>query len=336
MRCLLPQGDPGIYRVQRHQQKDRHAAVDVGPVIQPRLHGHVHAVPCDHVEEGKIEGQGIRKIELAEVGQVQGRIFRNEEHGRHSPREQGKEGETKSCAHHLPQGQTGADEPEQEKQDQKNADHDGNIIIGQDAQSQTDAVKLIFPLFYQSLQPQSDQREEENAVQPHHVPVIGCKIAGKGIENREGHQKEALRAKMPGQIKTEGKAAQTDFQGDQPGHEFDQISVRDQNDQPVEGACHIVAVQREKIGTDPHIPGIEKTFPIFQPVLHFRKEGNVLMIHVGVHEAFVSEGINPVDDENAAHDGEGNEKGEQAGHIPPGGCGQLPEGKTLRECCVHG
>ena len=166
--------------------------------------------------------------------------------------------------------------------------HDGNIVVGENAQRQADAVELIFSLLYQSLQAHRDQRKQDDAVQPHHIPVVGRQEAGKGIKNGEGNQHEALRFKMAGQIKAEGKAAQTDFQSHQPGHEFDQVLIGHQNHQPVDGARHIITVQREKIGAYPHIPGIEKAVPAFQLDVYKRqvrytvKIGAVLLILMGI------------------------------------------------------
>ena len=333
---LFPQGDSGIRHIQGDQQKNGHAAVDVGPVIQTRFHIHVHAVPCDHIKEGKIEGQRVRKIKFTEVCQVKRRIFRNEKHGRQSSRKEREEGKPDSRGAHLSQGHVRADELQQEIQHQENADHDGNIVVGENAQRQADAVELIFSLLYQSLQAHRDQRKQDDAVQPHHIPVVGRQEAGKCIKNGEGNQHEALRFKMAGQIKAEGKAAQTDFQSHQPGHEFDQVLIGHQNHQPVDGARHIITVQREKIGAYPHIPGIEKAVPAFQLALHFGEKGDILVIHVGMHEALIPERIYAVDDENAAHDGEGDKKGKQAGRVLTRGRGQLSERETLRKGCCHG
>ena len=60
------------------------------------------------------------------------------------------------------------------------------------------------------------------------------------------------------------------------------------------------------------------------------------MIHIGVHETLIPERVHTVDDENAAHDGEGDEKGEQAGRVLTRGRRQLPERETLRKGCCHG
>ena len=336
MRGLFPQRDLRIHHIQRHQQENGHAAVDVGPVIQTRFHIYVHAVPCDHVKEGKIKGQRVREVKFAEVGQMKRRIFRNEKHSRQSSRKEGEEGVTDSRGAHVFQGHMGTDELQQEIQHKEDAHHDGNIIVGENAQRQADAVELIFSLIYQGLQPHRDQRKQDDAVQPHHVPVVGRQKAGKSIKNGEGNQCEALRLKMAGQIKTEGEAAQTDFQGDQPGHEFDQILIGHQNHQPVDGARHIITVQCEKIGAYPHIPGIEKAVPAFQLALHFGEKGDILVIHIGMHEALIPERIYAVDDENAAHDGEGDKKGKQAGRVLTRGRGQLSERETLRKGCCHG
>ena len=203
----------------------------------------------------------------------------------------------------------------QEIQHQENTYHDGNIVIGQDAQRKADAVQPVFPFSHQLFKPQGYQGEQENTIQPHHVPVIGRQIAGHGIKNGKGNHGRASGFKMPGKIPGKGKTAEADFQDDQIGHELDQVFIREKGHKPVEGTCHIIGVKRKKIRAHAHIPGIGKAVPASDFAEHFRKKGDVLVVHVRVHEAFIAKRENAVDNENRQHDQKRNGKGKQAGPV---------------------
>ena len=87
---LIPQGNFPVGYIKGDQKENRHAAVDIRPVIQPRFHSHVHTMPCQHIDGGKIKGQLGREIDIAEFGQMQRRILRNEQNGGHSSCQSGK------------------------------------------------------------------------------------------------------------------------------------------------------------------------------------------------------------------------------------------------------
>ena len=68
---------------------------------------------------------------------------------------------------------------------QKQAGHDGNIVVGQKwrPKGSRNEHSLLFP--HKTLQSVNDQREEENAVQPHDIPAVRRHISGQRIENPE-------------------------------------------------------------------------------------------------------------------------------------------------------
>ena len=117
---------------------------------------------------------------------------------------------------------------------------------------------------------------------------------------------------MPCEIPGEGKAAEAYFQDHQIRHKFDQILGWEEYDEPVKRAGHIIGIQGQKIGANAHIPGIGHTVPAVQLAQHFRKKRNILMIHIGMHKAFVTERENTVNDENGEHDQERYGEGKQA------------------------
>lgn len=92
---------------------------------------------------------------------------------------------------HPAKGAAVGHQQHQEIQHQENTYHDGNIVIGQDAQRKADAVQPVFPFSHQLFKPQGYQGEQENTIQPHHVPVIGRQIAGHGIKNGKGNHGRA-------------------------------------------------------------------------------------------------------------------------------------------------
>ena len=68
---LIPQGNLTVGKIKRNQKENGDSAVNIGPVIQPGLHGHIHTMPRQHINGGKIKGQLGREIDITEFCQMQ-------------------------------------------------------------------------------------------------------------------------------------------------------------------------------------------------------------------------------------------------------------------------
>ena len=108
-----------------------------------------------------------------------------------------------------------------------------------------------------------------------------------------------------------GEAAQTDFENDHVAHKFDQIFFGQKEHQPVKRACAVVAVKRQVIGAHTDAPGVVERLAVAHFPDKFFQKGDVLMVHVGVHEALISEGINAVADKNRHHGKKRQQEGKE-------------------------
>ena len=155
-------------------------------MIQAYFRLNVADVTGDHIKNREILGKGLRKTHIARCRHLQGKNFRKQHHRCQASRQQRIHSKLKAAAneflpvHLLIQHQQGY-----EIQHHKNAGHDGDIIIRKNGHAERQAVKYSFSIFHQPLQPQNDQREQNNAVQPHNVPAICSHIARQGVKDTE-------------------------------------------------------------------------------------------------------------------------------------------------------
>ena len=73
---------------------------------------------------------------------------------------------------------------------QKNADHNGYIVITEDAQSERNIIQACFFLLHESFQSDHDQRKQRNAVHPHNIPTICRHKAAQCICRRTCQRRE--------------------------------------------------------------------------------------------------------------------------------------------------
>ena len=91
------------------------------------------------------------------------------------------------------------------------ADHVSDVVIGGDGYSERDAVKQgTFPL-HDLLQPEDNERQQHEAVQPHDVPRIGDKVGVKGIRHREGDGTVIILFEYPAAENREGCSGRCDL-----------------------------------------------------------------------------------------------------------------------------
>ena len=67
-------------------------------------------------------------------------------------------------------------------QNNKNADHNGHIVIAENSKSHTDCIHPTVSVIDQLLNTHKNDRKQDNAVQPHHIPVISDAESTKGIK----------------------------------------------------------------------------------------------------------------------------------------------------------
>ncbi len=142
---LLPPGDLFLQDIQRQQDKDKDAAVNVGPVVEPGLDSHVKAMPREHVENREINFDLTREIDVAEFGKAQRGELWQQQDSRHAARKQGKYTETdqrfpvkagdavkprkSEGGGILFRGRLPRDQQDREIEHEKQTQHNGQIIV---------------------------------------------------------------------------------------------------------------------------------------------------------------------------------------------------------------
>ena len=134
-------------------------------------------------------------------------------------------------------------------------------------------------------------------------------ISGKGVKCGKQYGHAAFGVEMSAQIDSKGQSAGRDLHDDKIAHELHQKRLRYKGCKPVEGAGQIVYEQSQKIGAKADIPGIVQVLSVFQLVHQLGEEGHVLVVHIGVQKAFVSERINAPCGKDDKQGKKGDEKG---------------------------
>ena len=135
-------------------------------------------MPCQHIENREIHLKGLWKVEISRRGSLKRRDLRQQHRRGKRAGEQRIPRKLKRDHRIILPSLPPLQKQKADKiQDHEHADHDGYIIIGQDRKPQHDTVKISFFLMNQPLQAQHDEREQENAVQPHDIPAIGRHVA---------------------------------------------------------------------------------------------------------------------------------------------------------------
>ena len=185
------------------------------------------------------------------------------------------------------------------------------IIIGKNGQPQCNAVQQTLFFFYQSLQPQHNQREKKNAVQPHNIPAVCRHVSGKGIKYAEKSNPEIFDPVVAAEIIGKACTGQTGFKHDHVCHKFNDIRLWTQYNKPVERAGQIIGIKGGKINAHSDVPAVEKTASAGQLVSELRKKRSVLMIHVGPQKRLLAKGKNPPLGKNDDHNDDRNKKSRQ-------------------------
>ena len=263
----------------------------------------------NHVKYRKIGGQGSRKIKISGSGCLQGKDCGQKNCCRQAAGQHRVQGKAARCLQ-PPQRSLGRcqDHPRNHINHHKKADHDGDIVIGQDREAKGNAVKLPLPLLHQALQAPQNQGEQHNTVQPHDIPAVGCHISAERIKDSEQAGSKVHSAAVPAQIPGKAHARQRCLKHDQNRHKLDNQSIRAEKQKPVYRAGQIIGIERRKINSQSNVPGIKQASSLGQLVLKFRKKWGVLMIHIRPEKALLPKGKDSSLGKYNNHHCNGNEK----------------------------
>ena len=127
---FFPPFDLPVYEIQQKQHKDRHAAVDIRPVIQSDLRLHIRQVSRQHIKDRKIGGHRLRKVKISGRGHLQ-RVDLRKEHCRGQTACQKGEHREGTDIYHviLPRFLSIHHKQGDEVQHHKNTYHNGYVIV---------------------------------------------------------------------------------------------------------------------------------------------------------------------------------------------------------------
>ena len=84
---LFPDRNPAVQKIQPHENVNCHAAVEVRPMVESRLHLYISDVPRDHVKDREVDFQCGRKIKIARRRTLQRRNLRKKHRSRQRTRQ---------------------------------------------------------------------------------------------------------------------------------------------------------------------------------------------------------------------------------------------------------
>ena len=286
---FLPRNSP-VQKIKYEKDINSRTAVDVRPVVQACLRFHAAHVAGEHVNDGEVALKGLREGGLRRGRLCERHDLRKEDDSRQGSRKEGKQRKQDDLFSEFFSVLIIQETNDGKIDHQEDADHDGDIVVGENGKPQGNAVEIRLSFPDHNLQSQHNQRKEPDTVQPHDIPAVGSHEAGQGIECAEepGAQPHTLRVAL--QIPGKGKSRQSGFDHHHGGHKFYHMIMGTEEHQPVEGARQIVGVKGHKIGAQSDVPAVQETSSGTQLVPEFLHEGGILMVHVQPEITFVPEG----------------------------------------------
>ncbi len=211
---------------------------------------YVDQVTSQHFQHGEIGRKSLREGRVGGCGHLQGLHLRKQDDHGDAGCQEGIEGELEDLlrvvhkdgaldqtvgvhAFDLFTTHRSDEEERQEVEDQGQADHDRNVVVGKYAEGQADAVHQAFILVDQTFQSQNDDREQDQTVEPHDVPAVCCHVTGECVEGRKKRDTQMVGTGVLTQVPGKGETAERDLQNDHVTDELDNEFHRTQEEEPV-------------------------------------------------------------------------------------------------------
>ena len=218
---LLVRNSP-VQIIHREEQQRSHSAVQVRPVIQSDFALHIHQMSGKHIEYREIGRQRFWKGAARRSGSHQCVRGRQQQDCSQTAGNQRIQSEASALYQELLQRHMRKHDHQADKvQEHKDAQHDGDIVVGKNRQSQRDAVQERAVLFHQALQSEENQRCQPQAVQPHDIPAVGGHVSAQRIADAEESNPYVICVIAFSEIPCHGESAQADLQNNQICHELD-------------------------------------------------------------------------------------------------------------------
>ena len=256
---LLPKPDFPVHEVQRQQQEHECAGVDVRPVVKALLRLDERHMPCEHIDDCEVLRRGLREVKVARRRHLQRIDLRQQRHRRQPARDQRVDPEAQDTKSHDtcvpdPLEDIEADEVD----DHEDAGHDGDIVVRKNREPQCDHIKHRALAAHEALEPQHDQRKQDDAVEPHEIPAVRRDVAGQRIQNRDEAAAECPLREATTKIPAHRDTREADLHNDHVGHELEDQSLRTEKQQPVQRTREIVGIERAEIDAETDIPAVQQ------------------------------------------------------------------------------
>ncbi len=302
---FLLEGNLLVHNIQREQKEYAGTAVNIGPIIQTDFHIHKGHMSGQHVDHGEIGGQRRGKFGAGRGCGFQGIGNRHQQYGSQSPGQKRIAGKTQTHPYiFFPTGARGfalccltgrergmLNHQADEIQYQKQAQHNGNIVVGKNRKGQGNAIEKPLLFLHQIPETGENQRRQPDAIQPHNVPAVGCHVAGQGIGHGKEQGKETGMFKSAAQIDRHGKSRQTCLKDNEIGHKVNDACLGQKYQKQLKRTGQIIGKQGEKVRTQTNLPGIKKAAAVLQLFCKLGKERRILVIHIGAEKTPGSKGI---------------------------------------------
>ena len=139
--CLFPESDLPASQIEEEEHQHGHAAIYIGPVVQPDLRPHVPDMAGNHVKDGEVGGNRLGEIKVPGSRCLQRIDLRQQHHCGQPSCQQGIHRKAQAGLHKRPQSPRRVDDHlGNDIDDHKNTYHNRYIVIGKNGEPQGNAV----------------------------------------------------------------------------------------------------------------------------------------------------------------------------------------------------
>ena len=316
---LVPQLHLGGSQVQESKHHGADAAVYVGQTLLPgRLDAAAHiARHLTHgvqktspgVFIGDVQPEALGELVDTGLGGLQCRIGGKLQKGGHTDGQQREAGDPKQVFKKSPGAGPAADFIADKQQQYENTGEKTNIVIGKDREKQAYGVQNKSLIPQQINRSQRHQGQQRKGIQPHNVPLIAQCPGAKAVKRAEDADGNILFSKEVFQENGKKQAGQAQLHRHKKGEELQKPPLRHQNAQDIQRGRQIIGIKAQIVHTQTHIPAVEQTFPAAQGIPEGHEEGEILVVHIGIQNGILAEGLILADEHHKAHSHKGKREG---------------------------
>ena len=150
--------------------------------------------------------------------------------------------------------------------------------------------------------------QEDEGIQPHGVSQVRCRPERPRVAQGERGAEHARKTEPPAKVIRGGELDAPELQGNQHKGEERQVILVEEEDDQVERACQIVAVESPRVGAQAARRRVEDGLLPRQHAAEPRKEVHVLKGQILDQKRLVPKRVDPPQRGNKTEDGNGRQK----------------------------